>query len=209
MSDAERQPNENGGDGGENENGGDGGDGGEQSIRDDLGLDDRQSRAFEELRRENAARRREARAAQKTSDDLRGELERLRVESESDQEKKTREAVDAAVGEVAERYERRLLEASIARRAAGKLRDPDDAVSLLPVDELLAVDDEREQTKRIDDALAELVEAKPYLAEDNGSSERTPSRSTLITQGARSERPGAARQERDADDWIRKRARGR
>ena len=179
----------------------------DERTRDDLGLDERQTRAFEEVRREAAARRRAERAAQATADELRAELEKLRVESESEQEKKTREAVGAAVAEVTERYERRLLEATVARRAAGKLRDPDDAISLLPLDELLEVEDERERTKRVDVALDELLESKPYLAE-NGERSAPPTERRLVTQGARSERPGDSRRSGvDADSWIRGRAR--
>jgi hypothetical protein len=198
MSDTETETNE-------NENGESTDD--ERETRDDLGLDERQTRAFEEVRREAAARRRAERAAQATADELRTELEKFRVESESEQEKKTREAVSAAVAEVAERYERRLLEATIARRASGKLRDPDDAISLLPIDELLEIEDERERRKRVDEALDELLESKPYLAEANGERETTPSRAALVTQGARSERPGRTSDAKDADDWLRKRSR--
>ena len=189
----------------ENENENENDENGER--RDDLGLDERQTRAFEEVRREAAARRRAERAAQATADELRAELEKLRVESESDQEKKTREAVTSAVAEVRTDYERRLLEATVARRAAGKLRDPDDAISLLPLDELLEVEDERERTKRVDVALDELLESKPYLAE-NGERPPSSGERPLVTQGGRSGRPGDTRRSGvDADSWIRGRAR--
>jgi hypothetical protein len=179
-----------------------------RSLADQLGLNDDQARAFEELRRENANRRRSERAAQSVNDELREELERLRTQHESDSEKTVREAVDEARAEVASNYERRLLEAQVARQAAGTLRDPEDAVRLLPMDELLGIADERERAKRVDDALSELVESKPYLANANGETASSGGRSTLVTQGGRSERPGGSRSEGTSpDDWIRKRAR--
>ena len=178
-----------------------------EGQRDELGLDERQQRAFEELRRENAARRREARAAQQANDELRTELERIRVENESEQERATREAVGVAVAEVEERYGRRLLEAEVARRAAGRLHDPDDATRHVALDELLAVEDERELVRRIDAALDELLEAKPYLAADGDSSTSTTRRDSLVTQGPRSTPPRERREGVDADSWIRKRAR--
>jgi len=171
----------------------------------ELGLDERQSRAFEELRRENAKTRRDLRASQKTADELRSELERHRVETESETERTTREAVDSAIAETRSTYERRLLEATIARVAAGRLRDPEDAVRLLPVEELIAIEDESEQRKRLDDAIDELIEAKPYLVGADTPNGETTRR--LVTQGGRSERPGTRREGTDADSWLRSRAR--
>jgi hypothetical protein len=177
----------------------------ETSAGDDLGLDERQARAFEELRRENAARRRAERAAQAANDELRKELEKTRVENESEQEKHVREAVATAVAETSASFERRLLEAEVARYAAGRLRDPDDAVVLLPLDELLAITDEDVRHKRVDDALSELLESKPYLAAEEVPARET--RSTLVTQGGRSAQPNSRKDAQDADSWIRQRAR--
>ena len=172
---------------------------------DDLGLDDRQSRAFEELRRENANRRRAERAAQTVNDELRAELERIRTDHESENEKIVREAVEVARAEVVASYEQRLLEAQIARQAAGKLRDPEDAVRLLPIADLVQIADEGERARRVDAAIAELLETKSYLAL-NGQTETPPSRTSLVTQGGRSAPPRDRREGTDADSWIRSRA---
>ena len=159
---------------------------------------------FEELRREAIKHRREARAAQTAADEVRAELERLRVERESDQERAVREAVEEARREEAAKWDRRLLEAEVAVRAAGKLADPSDAVHLLPVDDLLAEPEPDARQRKIDEALSDLIEAKPYLAAANGPARPA---TGLVTQGTRSKPPVSG--DASADDWIRSHSRRR
>jgi hypothetical protein len=150
-------------------------------------------------KREAVARRRETRAAQQQADELRAELEKHRSASETEAEKRVREAVDQAVADTTAKYERRLFEATVIARASGQLRDPEDAVRLLPLDELVKDPD------KLDEALKTLLEQKPYLAAGNGQTTTTTS-VPLVTQGVRGQRPPADND--DPDAWIRARARG-
>jgi hypothetical protein len=154
----------------------------------------------EALRREAAKWRRELRAAQTANDELRAELERRRVESESEQDRAIREAVEAERTRLTSEFAGERLHNRLRIRAAGKLRDADDAVLHLGG----ALDPDADNAA-IDAALDELIKQRDYLAAApaaNGSS------AALVTQGARSSAPGAGR-EQSADDWIRARARGR
>jgi hypothetical protein len=160
--------------------------------------DDQLSERELRLKREAQTRRRETRAAQQQADELRAELEKLRVQSESDSDKRVREAVDQAVTETTAKYERRLFEATVIARAAGRFRDPEDAVRLLPLDELVGHPD------KLEDAFTELLKAKPYLAAGGNGTDGAP---PLVTQGPRSGRSTSMSQD-DPDAWIRARARG-
>jgi hypothetical protein len=154
----------------------------------------------EKLRREAAKWRRELRAAQQANDQLRADLERRRVESESEQERAIREAVEAKEQELRTEFAAERLHLRLRERAASKLRDPRDAVLHLGDTVNADADD-----AAIDKALDELIAERDYLAApaDNGGRE-----AGLVTQGARSERPGGGR-ESSPDDWIRARAQGR
>jgi hypothetical protein len=154
-----------------------------------------------ELRRETIRYRREARAAQQATDELRAQLERIRVEHESGQDKAIREAVEQAEARKDAEYAGERLHNRLRVRAAGRLRDPEDAVlhlgGSLPAD----ADD-----RTLDEALEQLIKDRDYLANPslimpvtNGDS--------LVTQGPRSTAPGRAVRESTPDDWIRSRAR--
>lgn len=167
------------------------------------GLDDKAKAIVENARREAAKHRRDARAAQATADGLRKQYETLRSEHEGEQEKVIREAVDAARAEEREKWQRELLEAQVVARATGKLADPEDAMRLLSIEELLGESDPQARSKRLDQALAELLEAKPYLAASENGGERGGEKGRgLVSQGARSgQSPKGG--EGSADDWLR------
>ena len=150
------------------------------------------------LRRENAKHRREARAAQQEADRLRADAERRRVENESEQERAVREAVEAARAEWDSEHAGERLHSRLRVRAAAKLRDAEDAV--LHLGGTLAVDAD---DATIDEAIDELIKQRDYLAAPAPNGGERPG---LVTQGARSEAPGAGR-ETTPDDWIRSRAR--
>ena len=171
----------------------------EPDVPDDQ-LSDREQR----YKREAIARRRETRAAQAEADKMRVELERLRGEHESETDKRVREAVEQAKTETAAQYERRLLEATVATKAAGRLAHPEVAAALLPLDELLDERDEATRAQRLDDALDELLERMPEL----GTNGATSPSSSLITQGVRTP-PKAGAASDDPDAWIRARAKQR
>jgi hypothetical protein len=152
----------------------------------------------EALRREAAKWRRELRAAQTTNDELRAELERRRVESESEQDRAIREAIEAERAKLTAEFAGERLHNRLRIRAAGKLRDADDAVLHLG-----ATLDADADNATIDAALDELIKQRDYLAAPAGNGDRA----GLVTQGARSSAPGGGR-EQTPDDWIRARARG-
>jgi hypothetical protein len=85
-------------------------------------------------------------------------------------------------------------------RAAGKLREPDDAV--LHLGDTLDPDADN---AAIDAALDELVRQRDYLAAPapNGPA------GGLVAQGGRSQAPGGGGREQSADDWIRSQVRNR
>ena len=159
------------------------------------------SERFDEVKREAIENRRKLRAAETAHDQTRKELEQLRSEHESGQEKAVREAVE----QERERWQRLVVEAQVAAGAAGKLQDPADAVALVSVEELLAETDEEKRQQLLDKQLDELVERKPYLAL-NGTREQEGGRQ-LVTQGARSRQPVSG--DKNPDDWIRSRGRRR
>lgn len=154
----------------------------------------------DELRREAVKHRRDARAAQQANDELRAEIERLRVAHESDQEKAIREAVEAERARLTSEFATERLQNRLRVRAAGKLRDPEDAVLHLGATLKPDADD-----KTVDDALEQLIKDRDYLAAPagNGATE-----GGLVTQGGRSQ-PPSGRREQTPDDWIRSQIRRR
>jgi hypothetical protein len=188
----------------------------DQQRQDDGGRDDDRRQddggeltqeRYDAVRREAVENRRRLRAAEAAHDDTRKELERLRAQNESENEKALREAADEARRDEAGKWSRRLLEAQVAVAAAGRLNDPADAVRLLPVDELLGEADDDARERRISDAIDKLIEDKPYLAAQPDG-ERGRRDRELVTQGARSGAPGGGKSG-SPDDWLRKRGRRR
>jgi hypothetical protein len=155
-----------------------------------------------ELRRETIRYRREARAAQQATDELRAQLERIRVEHESAQDKAIREAVEQAEQRKDAEYAGERLHNRLRVRAANRLRDPEDAVlhlgGTLPPD----ADD-----KTVDDALEQLIKDRDYLANPSLILPAGGNGDSLVTQGPRSTAPGRAVRESTPDEWIRSRAR--
>lgn len=98
------------------------------------------------------------------------ELEKLRNESLTGQEKAVAEARAEGRAEAMKDANRRLLHAEVRAAAAGVLADPDDAVHLLDLDQF---DPDEIDRKAITAALDQLVKAKPYLSPTpgNGSGE--------------------------------------
>ena len=89
-----------------------------------------------------------------------------------------------------------MLESRLRARAAGKLRDPDDAVL-----HLHGKLDPDADNATIDEALDELIRERDYLA----APDVVATEAGLVTQGARSPAPGSSR-DGTPDDWIRSRA---
>lgn len=133
--------------------------GGGETKPEDLG--DAGKKAIDEERK---ARR----AAEKAAKDAQAELDKLRQESMSEQEKAIAQARAEAKTEVLKDANQRVLRSEIKAAAGGKLADPADAVGLLGDLDRFVGDDGEVDSKAISSAIDELIKSKPYLAA-NGS----------------------------------------
>jgi hypothetical protein len=145
------------------------------------------------LAEERAARR----AAEKASKEAKAELEKLRKESMTDQEKAIAEARAEARKEALGTANERLMRAEIKAAAGNKLADPGDAVAHLrdagDLDRFLS-DDGEIDTKAVTSAIDELLKTKPYLA-------ATAKTGALPGGGAKPSSNGFS-----MDDWLRDQA---
>lgn len=116
------------------------------------------------LQAERTARK----AAEKQIADLAAQLDAIRAEQMTDQEKALAaarvEAAEAAKAETAATYERRLLEATVKAQAAGRFRDPADALRYLDTTDLPRGDDGVLDEAAIGVALDAVLSERPYLA---------------------------------------------
>ena len=116
--------------------------------------------------------RREAEKRAKRADDLEAELNKLREQQMSEQEKAINTARDEARREAETEFARERLTDRIRVAAARRLNDPEDAVRLLDLD---GIDPSAENvTSAIEEQIGQLIESKPYLAVTSA----TPSGST-------------------------------
>jgi flagellar biosynthesis/type III secretory pathway protein FliH len=166
-------------------------------------LDDRARRYVQTARSEAAAYRHERNELRQRAQTAEERLQALEREHESEQEKLVREAEErgrqegqAEVDKLTADFQRQLATMAIKAKAADRFNDANDAVAALreagTLDDLLSEPDERKRDQAVDKALADLLEAKPYL----GRGERRP----LVTQGGRSEQPNGRPRERS---WLR------
>ncbi|MFD4833754.1 hypothetical protein ACFWPV_28495 [Streptomyces uncialis] len=119
--------------------------------------------ASAELVTERAARA----AAEKRAETAEQEASRLRRSNAA-----TRGTdLDALRDEIRAEFTGQLVRAEIRAAAAGQLRDPADALSLLDVSALAGSGDV--DAKAVAAAVAALVKAKPYLAAESGTSSDT------------------------------------
>jgi hypothetical protein len=187
----------------------------ENGADDDAGDrgDEEQPQTVEELRaaleaeqRERAELHREAGRRRRHERELEQELEQLRAANLSENER----AVEDARREGREAAEReasaRIVRADVRAAAASRLRDPDDALAHLDVDELAGLDDDA-RGAAIASALDELIERKPYLAAAGGGDEDG-ERTGVLSQGSRTRRArGDEAGGSDSSAWLRKAAR--
>lgn len=122
---------------------------------DDLG--DKGSKALDAFKSRARAAEREAKAAK-------AELDALKTQSMSDQEKAVQaaraEGEQAALGTAT----KRLVNSEVRIAAAGKFSDPADAVRLIDFDDIKVGDDGEPDTKQIARLVDALLKEKPYLA---------------------------------------------
>jgi hypothetical protein len=113
-------------------------------------------RALEEER--NARR-----TAEKAARDAQAQLDKLRTEVGSDQEKAVAKARAEGKAEALTTATERLVKAEIKVAAAGKFANPNDAVRLLDHDEFVTEDGDVDE-KKLEKAIDKLLKDSPYLA---------------------------------------------
>jgi hypothetical protein len=142
-----------------------------------------------------AAERATAKAAEKRAKAAEAELERVRLENASAEEKAIAAARAEGRTEALATANVRLVRAEVKAAAGGVLQDPEDAVRLLDLAEFGVDDDGEVDTKAITAAVRRLAESKPYLA--------VGAKPTALPGGGATPSQGFS-----MDDLIRRKARG-
>lgn len=165
----------------------------EERSDEDAAVEVEDPRAVLEL---NDKYRRENKGLRDRLKETQAELEELRKAAMSEQERAIEEAKAVAVSEVESKYKAKLLEMSVRAAATGVLADPEDAWRLIDFEEV-----DPDDAKTISEAIAGLVEAKPYLAAVSQQRQR-PS----IDQGPQGSPPPPMD---GGNAWFRQQVRGR
>lgn len=97
--------------------------------------------------------------------ELEQELAKYQQESETETERKIREATDGAMAKA----NARIIAAEVRAAAAGVLADPADAKNFLELSQFEVDNDGNVDSDAITAALTDLVTSKPYLAAQRGS----------------------------------------
>lgn len=110
-----------------------------------------------------------AKRSHKEVEELQAELAKLREGQQTEQEKALeqarKEAAEQTRSELVGELRRERLASAVAKQAAGKFQDVDDALRLLDADESALFDEEgKVDSDALGSALADLLEAKPHLA---------------------------------------------
>ena len=132
--------------------------------------------------------RHENSSLKKQLDEAHANLEKTRKAQMSEHEKALDEAYKRGTAEATENYQRALLSERILRHATGKLADPTDAEALLDTSGI-----DPNKPEQIDQAIADLLKAKPHLAVTNGRG-----RIDQGPQGGRTPEP-----EQSGSEWLR------
>lgn len=107
--------------------------------------------------------------ASKQVEDLQAELAKAKEATQTEQEKALeqarKEAADEARNEVVGELRKERLQAAVARSAAGKFADVDDAIKLLDLeDDDIFDEDGKVNADNLKSALDDLLDRKPHLA---------------------------------------------
>lgn len=142
------------------------------------------------LSAEKAKRRLEAdkrRSAERERDEAKAELDKLRraaeraktkaaakpAEAEVEREEVDAEEIQRKADEAATaKANERIIKAEVRASAAGKLSDPKDALKFLDLSKFEVDADGNVDSDEIDDAIADLLKDKPYLAVAQGDGKR-------------------------------------
>lgn len=112
---------------------------------------------------------RQAKKSSKRVEELEAELTKFREATQSEQEKAIsqarKEAAEEAKSEVLAELRKERLSASVARHAAGKFADVEDAIRLLDLDDADIFDEDgKVDNDNLKQALTDLLDRKPHLA---------------------------------------------
>lgn len=129
---------------------------------DEKALGDAGKKALDAMKAERKAAREAAAAEKARADALQAKLDGKEAEFKADQERRATEA--AALVKANDRIRRSEIKAA----AKGVLADPADAYKFLDLDSFEVDDDGNVDESAIAQALADLVEAKPYLSAQGG-----------------------------------------
>lgn len=110
------------------------------------------------------AERKAARAAERRAKDLERRLAEIESANQTEAEKAVAAARAEGRTEALSVANRRVVAAEVKAAAAGVLQDPDDAVSMLDLDQFGVDDDGNVDLKAIKAEIAALAKAKPYLS---------------------------------------------
>jgi len=122
--------------------------------------DDDRDQIIAQLRQDEKKLRQKVRELESSSAGHNDALSRARSEAAAEKE-----------AELLASHHRALNEAEVRIRAARRFNDPDDAVRFLDLDSLGASGGKIDAAK-LDEAIGEVLEAKPYLGVDAGSGTR-------------------------------------
>jgi hypothetical protein len=134
----------------------------------------------EKIRKEAAANRVRANAAEK-------ELDALKTSQMSEQEKAIENAKREGLAEAEKLYKPLLAQERVKAQASGDFEDPDDAIRYLDLDKV-----DLDDKYAIGEALTQLLKDKPYLAAKNRMARP-------IDQGPQ----GKGVEVKTGDDWVR------
>lgn len=101
--------------------------------------------------------RRKAEEFDRLEEERKSELEKERDRAAKEAEQRTRDELEPT-------WKKRLLRSEIRAVAAGKLADPNDAISLLDLDKFELDEDGNVDEEKVAKAITKLLEDKPYLA---------------------------------------------
>ena len=134
----------------------------------------------EKFRHENISLRRQL-------DEAAAQIEESRKAQMDEHERALEDAVARGRSEAEAEYAPKLRIYKVTARAAGVLNDPDDAARMLDLSE-----SDPDDNEAVDQALAALIKAKPYLAVR---------RSSRIDQGPQGTLPD---NQESGDEWLRR-----
>lgn len=129
-------------------------------------LGDPGKKALDRMKAERNAERKRARELQREIEELRQAQE---AASKPADERALDEARREAEAKALAKADERILRAEVKSLAAGKLNDPADALRYLDLSEYEVDENGDVDTEEISEAIADLLERKPYLAAQGGS----------------------------------------